>query len=231
MHREALPRRHRVVVLASVTVLHAAMLALFMTHRRAAQPPVASSPAIAFIAVNADQPAATKPPPPALPAKLADTFEPLIEFSLSAETESDAAAGPTGACSTQSAVLDALLIDPAARDAIREAPPEARSISDAIVIWNEAWNPIVVDISAPLYRIRDIVERTLLRVAPACLDEPVTGPRLLPIPDASGMRTSFVVFGSGNWTWRALLRPPPLPGAEAVGLLPVTPPAANRDAP
>ena len=216
VHREAPPRRHRFAVLATVTVLHAAMLALFLTHRRAAQYPLARSTAIALIAVNAEQPAATKPPPPALPAKLADTFKPLVEFSLPAETESDAAAGATGVCSTQSAVLDALLIDPAARDAIREAPPEARSISDAIVIWNEAWNPIVVDIAAPLYRVRDIVERTLIRVTPACLDEPITGPRLLPIPDASGMRTSFIVVGSGVWTWRALLILPVAPGEPPI---------------
>lgn len=227
VHREAPPRRYRVAVLATVTVLHAAMLALFLTQRRTTQSPVASSTAIALIAVNAEQPAATKPPPPALPAKLADTFKPLVEFSLPAETESDAAAGATGACSTQSAVLDALLIDPAARDAIREAPPEARSISDAIVIWNEAWNPIVVDISAPLYRVRDIVEKTLVRVAPACLDEPITGPRLLPIPDASGMRTSFIVVGSGVWTWRALLTlsiAPGVPPGAAKGKVPVEKP-------
>lgn len=212
MHRQIPPRRQRIAVLGTVTILHAAMLALFLAQRHASQPPVVSSDAIALVAVNAEQPAAAKPPPPMLPAKKADTFKPVIEFSLPAEIESDAPSGATGACSPERAVLDALLADANARDAIREAPQEARSVSDAILIWNGAWNPVLIDVSTPLYRVRYIVERTLQRLTPACLDQPVTGPRLLPLPEADGVRTSFIVIGSGVWTWRTLLELPPLAG-------------------
>ena len=37
-------------------------------------------------------------------------------------------------------------------------------------------------------------------------DEPIAGPRLIPVPD--GERTMFVVLGSGAWTWRQLVSDP-----------------------
>jgi hypothetical protein len=226
MRREPPSIRHRVGTLATVTVLHAALLALFLTQRRDVPPPIAASSSISVIAVNAEQPAATKPPP--LPAKLADTFKPVVEFSIPTESESDAPAGASGACAPEKAVLDALLIDAEAREAIRGAPPEVRTNADAIVIWNEAWNPVVAAISAPLYRVRGVVEGTLVRLAPACLDEPVTGPRLLPIPDATGERTSFIVVGSGVWTWRGLLDQPPPAGTVQAGPAAGAPPPATQ---
>lgn len=207
VHRAVPPRSQRVAVLATVAALHGVLIAVFLQQRDDVPPTIAPT-TIAIVALAAERPAAAEPPPPALPAKLADTFKPVVEFSLPVETESDAPAGATGECSTQAAVLDALLLDPVALDAIRQAPAEARSVADAIVVWNEGWNPIAIDIGAPLGRVRAAIEQSLASVAPACLDEPVAGPRLLPIPDAAGTRTTFIVFGSGVWTWRALLAPP-----------------------
>ena len=49
---------------------------------------------------------------------------------------------------------------------------------------------------------RSVVERSLESIDDSCLDAPIAGPRLVPLPD--GERTMFLVFGSGAWTWREL---------------------------
>ena len=213
MHRTAPPRHQRVAVLGTVFALHAALIFLFLW-QSVEVTPVVEQTSIAMIAVDADRPAAAKPPPPTLPAKLADKFKPVNEFSVPAVSESDAPAGASGVCSTLAVVLDALLLDAAAIDAIRSAPPDARSVADAIVIWNEGWAPPALTPDAPLAVVRATIEKSLSTVTDSCLDEPVPGPRLGPIPDAGAGRTTFLVFGSGTWTWRALLTSPAIPTAN-----------------
>ena len=231
MRRPVQPQHQRIAVLVVVSVLHAVLIAFFLFYTRIEPQKVEPMATVALIAIDAERPAAAKPPLPALPAKVADTFVPVTELSIPADSESDAPAGASAVCATMGVVIEGLLRDAVAVEAIRSAPVEARSIADAIVIWNVGWAPSALTDLDPLFVVRAAIERSLSGVPDGCLDEAVTGPRLVPIPDASGTRTIFVVFGSGNWTWRALLRPPPLPGAEAVGPVPVTTPPAFSGAP
>lgn len=200
-----------------VLAIHAALFILLLQRSTQVRPEIERS-AISVIAIDAARPAAAKPPPPSLPAKVADTFKPVIEFSLPDAVETDAPAGATGVCSTLGVVLDQLLLDPVAVDAIRRAPPETRSIAQAVVIWNEGWSPFALDSVAPLWFVRANIERTLENTDGNCLDESVAGPRLLPIPDGTGMGTIFIVVGSGTWTWRALIAAPLSPGVSAAPL-------------
>jgi len=200
-----------------VLVIHAAFYILLLQRSSQVRPEIERS-AISVIAIDAERPAAAKPPPPSLPAKVADTFKPILEFSLPDAVESDAPTGATGACSTLGVVLDQLLLDPAAVDAIRRAPPEARSIAEAVVVWNEGWSPFAADPVAPLWLVRANIERTLQSADGKCLDEAVVGPRLLPIPDGTGLGTLFIVVGSGTWTWRAMIAAPVSPAVSAAPL-------------
>ncbi len=212
VHRQATPRGRKFTVLASVIALHAAMIALLLQRAAKVEPPLPAT-SIAMIAVDAERPVAAKPPPPSPPAKVADTFVPVTEISIPDDAESDAPVGTSAVCSTVEKVREGLMLDAVAVGAIRNAPPETRSVADAVVIWNVGWAPSALTQADPLFVVRGAVERNLAGVPDNCLDEPVAGPRLVPIPDASGSRTIFVVFGSGSWTWRALLSPSPLPVA------------------
>lgn len=209
VQRTVPPPRQRIVVLSAVFALHAIFLALLLRQYERAVPAVEAT-SIAMMTIAAERPAAAAPPPPALPAKIAKTFKPIIEVSIPAEAESDAPAGASSACSTMGAVLDALLLDPGTLVALRAAPPETRSIAGAVMMWNEGWIPAALTPDAPLWALRINVEATLAKVPDACLDEEVAGPRLLPIPEADGTSTLFVVLGSGRWMWRQMLSPPDL---------------------
>ncbi len=225
IRRPVQPRRQRIAVLVAVFLLHAVLIAFFLLYSKIEAQEIEPTATVALIAIDAERPASAEPPPPALPSKVADTFVPVTELSIPDDSQSDAPAGASAVCSTLSVLLETLLLDAVAVEAIRSAPPETRSIADAIVIWNVGWAPTALTDLDPLFVVRAAIERSLIDVPASCLDEQIAGPRLIPIPDASGSRTIFVVIGSGNWTWRALLSPAPPPGAEEGSSVPTRAPA------
>jgi hypothetical protein len=97
-------------------------------------------------------------------------------------------------------VRETIASDPAAMASALNAPPETRSIAEAIVIWNGDWIHAASTEQSPLAPTRSAIERSIANMRAECLDEPVTGPRLIPFPTATG--TMFLVFGSGSWKWR-----------------------------
>lgn len=196
------PREQRLIVLTTVTGLHAlAFLALFVGNAEVPPAPVKVG-ALSIVSVTAESPAQPAPPPK-LPSKMVDQTEPPKEVAMSDQPDSTATGAPAAGCATLEVVTNALLADRAVVDAIHRAPLEARSISGAIVMWNAGWSNTARTIDAPLGLVRAVAERSLHSVDPGCLEEEVAGPRLVPIP--VGDNTMFVVFGSGIWRWRELM--------------------------
>ncbi len=201
LDRASLPRSNRAAALLCVFAIHAAVLTVLFTHRGTDASPNKSGD-FTVMSLNSEANVRTKPPPPALPSKIAEQFQPLISFSLSDFFDTEAQAGTTGNCSPLGVVSSALQSDPAALAAIRTAPPETRSIANAVVLWNAGWSPAAMTSDAPLGPAREVVLNDLQSIDDSCLDEQVIGPRLVPIPDGDG--TLFLVIGSGLWTWRDL---------------------------
>lgn len=197
-HQTAPPPLQRFVVLGAVLALHLVLIMLVLA-TSAGQVPAPLEPAMsAVISLAADQVA----PPPALPSKVAKTERPLAE-SIAEIVDPASTAAAAGGCATLERVANALLADPPALDAVLNAPPETRSIADAIVIWNAGWSEAASTFDSSLGAVRAATERSLRALDDKCLDEPIAGPRIIPIP--AGARTMLVVIGSGNWRWRDLI--------------------------
>lgn len=130
----------------------------------------------------------------------------IADSVLAQDPPSTTGAPGAEACPTLDAITKALIADRAAVDQVLAAPPETRSIADAIIVWNSDWSAATTTVDAPLGEVRAAVLQSLGETADHCLDEPIAGPRLIPIPAGSG--TVFLVFGSGNWRWRQLLTNP-----------------------
>lgn len=190
-------------VLTTVIVLHLAALAVLLSQRGAPQLPLPPAGSLSVVSLNAEPPAPTAPPPPILPSKIAEAIETETQLEFSTETDADSLAASTAGCPTLQLVREAILADRAAVTSVLNSPPETRSIAEAVVLWNARWSESAGSVAAPLGAARAAVERSLAGVDRACLDEPITGPRLVPIP--AGVGTMFVVFGSGSWTWREVL--------------------------
>ena len=207
-HQPAPPQSQRIGVLTTVVVLHAALLVAFLASGGAAAPPPVKSGVLSLISINADIPAQRPPPPPVLPSKVVDEIKRLTEQALTFDPDSTALAALPGQCATLDVVSKAIVADPSAVAAVVHAPPETRSIAEAIVMWNAGWSNAASTVDSPLGPARAIVELSLNSVEDGCLDEQIAGPRLIPVPVPDGQSTMFLVFGSGTWTWRELVADP-----------------------
>ena len=201
------PQLQRMAVLTSVVALHLSLLIVFLAASGAAPPPIVKSRVLSLVAINADMPA-KPPPPPVLPSKVVDDIKRLTEQALTFDPDSTALAALPGQCATLDVVSKAIVADPSAVAAVVQAPPETRSIAEAIVMWNAGWSNAASTPDAPLGPARAIVELSLNSVEDGCLDEQIAGPRLVPVPVRDGQSTMFLVFGSGTWTWRELVTDP-----------------------
>jgi hypothetical protein len=117
-------------------------------------------------------------------------------------------AGTSGMCDIVGRVSRALHADATVSRMLDAAPAEARSVSEAIILWNRNWTAIADPASGALGRARLIIEATLAELTPPCLHAEVSGPRLLLLPSRHG--TTVLVIGSGSWAWGRLLDDAPL---------------------
>jgi len=202
------PKSQRIGVLTGVVALHAVLLVAFLASGGAHAPPAVKPGVPSVMSISADQPADRPPPPPILPSKVVDEIKRLTEQALTFDPDSTALAALSGQCATLDLVSKAIVADPLAVAAVVQAPPETRSIAEAIVMWNAGWSYAASTPESPLGAARTIVELSLNSVEDGCLDEQIAGPRLIAVPVPGGQSTMFLVFGSGTWTWRELLDEP-----------------------
>jgi hypothetical protein len=206
MIREAATVRERVAVFGLCVLLHLAALVLVLQQRANVTPLTSKPETVALVSIPAEPRVAPKPPATSLPTKQAPTLQAALAVSVPVEDPGHAPATGATSCGVEQMVLAAILADEVAKAAVREAPPETRSIAGAVVIWNAGWTPASETSGAPLGMVRTTIEASLRTLSNACLDETLAGPRLLPISD-EGDGTVFLVIGSGRWSWRDLFNP------------------------
>lgn len=202
--RTTASQSQRIGVLAAVTLLHVALLIGILFARGTAPPAAAKLVVASLIAIDAGVLASRPPPPPRLPSKAIELPQ-LTAEAATFEPDSTSFATLAGQCATLDSVSKAIVAAPLAVAAIINAPPETRSIADAVVLWNAGWSGAADTPEARLGPARAVVESSLRTMEDGCLDEAISGPRLIPVPIADEQRTMFVVLGSGNWTWRQLI--------------------------
>lgn len=198
------PFTQRAVVLTTVLLTHILLIVLVLATGGGRKPPPAAAGTMSVFSIANESPASTPPPPPAMPSKIAEINLPLTELVVADQYDPNGTATPAGGCATLELISKAILAESDAVDAVLRAPPEVRSIADAIVVWNSGWGDAAASIDSPLGPVRAAAEQSLRSVDKDCLNEPIAGPRLIAIP--AGEKTTFIVFGSGNWSWAELLK-------------------------
>lgn len=193
----------RQLLLPALLLAHAGLLLIATRERPVAAPAPAALVTVTEIAAVA---------PPSLPvevkllpvAAVVDAPE-LAAVDVAVAPSALAAPAQAGAnCDLGGAVQSSLRASPAVTAALQRIPRAARSVADAVMLWDGHWiDPGTVGGSAALDPIRAAVTDAV-RAAPAsCRDASVTGPRLLLIASASG--NQVLAFGSGQWAWSQLL--------------------------
>lgn len=214
-HRSTPPPSERAAVLTAAVVAHLSIFALLVSLGSAVPLAVPRQGSLSLISLIPET-AQGRPPPPVLPSKVANQRKVPPQDSFSAELD-PTPLGAAGGCAIFDLVAKSLTAEPAVTAAALTTPRDSRSIADAVVIWNVGWSVTAGSPAEPLGPARAVIEQSLRSAPDNCLDEPVAGPRLVPIPE--GDRTMFLAIGSGNWTWRQLLveTDPPLQAGAIQG--------------
>ena len=195
----------RRLLIPALLLAHAALLLIALRER-----PVAAEPPVHTISMTEITAAA----PPALPVEVT-LFPMSAVVDMPELTESDPAAAPSSlaslaqagtGCDLSDAVQARLRSSPEVTAALQRMPRNARSVADAIMLWDGHWiDADSVGGGSALDPIRAAVSAAIRAAPAACRDALVTGPRLAIVPGVSG--NLVLAFGSGQWTWAQLSQP------------------------
>lgn len=144
--------------------------------------------------------AAAPPPPAPAAAPAVPPMAPLMGAPMAAST----AVGGGKTCQIFEALQSVLQTSPAVRDALPRIPPQARSVANAVMLWDGRWQDEAgLGGPAAVEPVEQAVLATIAAASPACQAELVRGPRLIPVGDARNVMV--LAFGSGEWRWGDLL--------------------------
>lgn len=170
-------------------------------------PADADSPQPSFSGKTASRPrqSQSSPAPPANPMPPEDGPESPVADPADDDTASVGALpwmiGVDEPCDMVSGVEARMQADPAVLEALGALPPNARSVANAVMLWDGAWT-LGPSPSAALVALDQGLERALTGAPPGCLDAQVLGPRLVTLRDSRG--ATLLVIGSGEWRWSQL---------------------------
>jgi hypothetical protein len=144
--------------------------------------------------------------PTARPQPLSQAAAARPEAAVTASQTAD----HVSTCQMTEQVQARLADDPQVLLALAHIPRGARSVANALMLWDGAWVGSRQDDQAQaLGVIRGVIVEAIATASPDCRALPVLGPRLLSIPDPSG--ATLLVVGSGAWRWDDLLATPSAP--------------------
>ena len=205
---EFLKRRH--LLLVPIVLAHLlALLALIWARVEPVRPVPRSTLRMIELGPPEQRPAAARSPPEKAevvrPEPLVELpVEPPIAAAAEVVGAAPSAKGAGGGCDLVETVRQAITADVEVRAALARIAPEARSVANAVPLWNARWaDPAVLGGTAVLEPIRRGIVASVRAAPPECLPGEVAGPRFIAVEDPGG--TIVLVLGSGRWTWAQLL--------------------------
>lgn len=195
-------------LLAAIVVAHAAAFALIVIDRPAARVARASVPTL----LTFDVPATPEPAPAKVvpaPVEPLPMPPPVVEIALPpppvisatpVSLDVDRPLSSSGAgCDLTDVVQSALRESAAAKAAIATLPAKARSVANAVMLWDGRWiDGGDATTRRALARIREVVLATVDGATADCRAQAQAGPRLILIP---GTPDAVLALGSGRWRW------------------------------
>lgn len=133
--------------------------------------------------------------------------DPAAAAALAARAAT-APGGSTDALEAKCGVVEtlqrALQEDAAVQAALALIPKDARSVANAVSVWNTTWTvPGEAREAAALQALKALITNRLGETSPACRLQPLRGPRLITLQSARG--PTSLAIGSGEWRWADLM--------------------------
>lgn len=200
-------RRH--LLLLAIILVHVVLILLLLAQRSSVLAPSRDARGgLSVFNVAADEPARPSPPRPE-PAEV-EVPAPVIQLDVespiatTAKNAITALGAPGVACDLTAVVQAELRGNVAARAALSLIPSEARSVANAVMLWDGRWvdaRKIGGDVA--LVPVRDAILMAVERAPEECRAQEQIGPRLLFV--ASDHGTLTLALGSGRWRWIELI--------------------------
>ena len=121
--------------------------------------------------------------------------------ALAAFQPSSAQGDPQAPCALTQALTQDIQTSPLAQQGLERLPRAARSVANAVQLWDGRWNADMA--GGPL--LRGLIEREIAAAPPACAHQANQGPIFLLA--ARNGATIVLVLGSGEWRWSDLISP------------------------
>lgn len=159
----------------------------------AADPAVAAKPSDAVLAI--------------VESILGTTGAELSTTAVIVEAGPAPAVTPGGGCDIGASLANAIGADTGMQDTLATLPREARSVANAVQVWDGAWIKPDDARAEPAFAAVRVAILEAIEAAPeACRSQPLTGPRFVIVPEGESAATILVV-GSGTWRWSDLREP------------------------
>lgn len=158
----------------------------------------AAAPRPTPVAPTDPNPLASPAPPSAEPEPEPSTQD--LE-ALAAFQPRSAQGDPQAPCALAEALAHDLQTSPLAQQGLERLPRAARSVANAVQLWDGRWNAEMA--GGPL--LRGLIEREIAAAPPACAHQVNQGPIFLLA--AQNAATIVLVLGSGEWRWGDLIAP------------------------
>jgi hypothetical protein len=140
-------------------------------------------------------------------ATLPPVATPILVAQVAALQVADQA-GSRVDCDLTDVVQTAVRESPPARSALLMLPRDARSVANAIMLWDGRWTAgTTTSTQYALGKIREVVTAAVDAASPECRAAVQGGPRLATVSGAPDM---VIAFGSGHWRWGDLIAAPAL---------------------
>ncbi len=214
------PLRRRHLLFPAILAAEAAVLLLFVTAREPAAQESRRGAALSIVDIAGPEEEAPREPTPPKEAEVVRPAPvvqlvpqiPPIEAAATVEPAGAAAAGT--ACDLAETLRRAVQEDPLLGASVDRIAPEARSVANAVMLWDGAWVDVEEASSqAAILTLRSALMERIRTAPPECVMEEVTGPRFITFAGAA--ETTMLVLGSGTWRWAQLLSMASKPADEA----------------
>lgn len=221
-------RRGKYLSIAGSALVHALLLSILL--RAPARPPPPDDARAMVVTLYtgpapfaASPPAATAPPPsakrrrpdPPVPPDIPPRYAPpeLEQASLGqrdpahdpvALSVAAAATAASGqACALTGWLQAALQADPQVQAALPLIPRPARSVANALMLWDGGWVPAPERAMAGVAAIRTALISGIRAAPAACQTQTIRGAELMTL--TSGSDTTVLAVGAGEWRWADLV--------------------------
>jgi hypothetical protein len=169
---------------------------------------------LTIVDISAAPAPAARPPEPvigasaAIPVPLISSPPILMRIAdIPAPSASDQP-GVGSDCDLTDVVQAAVRNSPPARSALLMLPRGARSVANAVMLWDGAWTDgTTTSTRYALGKVRAVVTAAIDAASPDCRAAMQAGPRLAVVPGAPDI---VIAFGSGRWRWGDLGAAPAL---------------------